>query len=168
MSASEAGNGFPSIPGVSHPSEACRLHLLDFGPEFERGVITHEPPNRNIDAEYAVLVSKTDPDGNEIAGIRTPHVTVPLATYTGWNFRSHGSSDAALKGTVGSYFPLPASVDERQATGDGRESVEERYGSVNAYVSEIEAAARELVAQRLLLEEDLERYVAAAATLSLG
>ena len=31
---------------------------------------------------------KTDEDGNEIAGIRLPDVTVPLATYTGWSLRS--------------------------------------------------------------------------------
>jgi hypothetical protein len=29
-------------------------------------------------------VPKTDSDGNDIAGIRLPELTVPLATCTGW------------------------------------------------------------------------------------
>ena len=167
VAAAEAGQGFPSIPGVTHPSEPCRLHLLDFGEEFERGRITNEPPVRALDAEYAVLVPRTDADGNEFAGIRTPHVEVPLATHTGWNFRAPGSSERALKGTVGSYLPLARTAAERSASGDARPSVAERYRDTADYAGKIEAAARRLVEARLLLAEDLERYVAAAAGLSL-
>jgi Alpha/beta hydrolase domain len=35
-----------------------------------------------------LLVPQVDRDGNELSGIRLPNVAVPLATYTGWNFRS--------------------------------------------------------------------------------
>ena len=35
-----------------------------------------------------LLVTQVDADGNELSGIRLPNVAVPLATYTGWNFRS--------------------------------------------------------------------------------
>lgn len=167
VAASEAGAGFPSIPGVTHPSEPCRHFLLDFGDSFDTGIISQDPPERDLGAEYAVLIPQIDDDGNERAGIRTPHVEVPLATYTGWNYRAPGSSDKALKGTVGSYLAFAKSADERSETGDGRPSVRERYGDTAAYAREIEAAARRLVDARLLLEEDLERYVAAAAQLSL-
>ena len=34
------------------------------------------------------LVPSVDADGNEIGGIRLPIVSVPLATLTGWQFRS--------------------------------------------------------------------------------
>ena len=34
-----------------------------------------------------LLVPQVDEDGNERAGIRLPEIAVPLATYTGWNFR---------------------------------------------------------------------------------
>ncbi len=168
VTAVEAAAGFPTIPGVAHPTEPCRLQRLDFGPEFEHGVITNEPPERNPDAEYAVRVPATDAAGNEVGGIRTPHVAVPLATYTGWNFREPGASEQALKGTVGSYFPLPATASDRDASGDSRESVQERYADTETYVAQIETAARHLVEARLLLEEDLERYVSAAARLELG
>jgi hypothetical protein len=33
---------------------------------------------------YPSYIPKVDSDGNDIAGIRLPELTVPLATYTGW------------------------------------------------------------------------------------
>ena len=35
---------FPGIPGVMIPSGANALPLYDFGPDFERGLLTREPP----------------------------------------------------------------------------------------------------------------------------
>jgi len=35
----------------------------------------------------ALLVPAVDEDGNDRAGHRLPDIAVPLATYTGWNFR---------------------------------------------------------------------------------
>lgn len=63
----------------------------------------------------------------------------------------------------GSYIPFADTAEERVATGDPRASIEERYADPGAYVREIESAARALVEQRLMLEEDVERCVAAAA-----
>jgi hypothetical protein len=63
----------------------------------------------------------------------------------------------------GSYIPFPDSPQERQMTGDPRRSILERYPDKAAYVAAIIAAARELVAQGLMLEEDVERCAAAAA-----
>ena len=40
------------------------------------------------------LVPNVDRDGNEVAGIQLPDQAVPLATYTGWNFRSPGHRPA--------------------------------------------------------------------------
>jgi len=37
---------------------------------------------------YPALVPKTDADGNDVAGIRLPDVTAPVATYTGWALRA--------------------------------------------------------------------------------
>ncbi len=115
-SAATAQQAFPAIPGARHPNELCRLHVQDFGNQFERGVISIEPPEVDLSREYPVYVPAIDADGNEIPGIRTPHVSIPLATYTGWNFRPDGSSGDALMGTVGSYFRLPGTIDERLAS----------------------------------------------------
>ena len=150
---------FPVIPGLVCPSEPSRLYVQDYGPDFERGIISEEPPGEEHSLEYTVLVPQVDAVGNELPGIRTPHVEVPLATFTGWNLRPKGSAEMATAGILGSYLPLATTANERRAGGDSRPSVEERYGSRAHYVRAIESAARRLVEQRLLLEEDVERYV---------
>jgi hypothetical protein len=48
-------------------------------------------------------------------------------------------------------------------TGDPRRSILERYPNAEAYVAAITAAARQLVEEGLMLEEDVERATAAAA-----
>jgi hypothetical protein len=62
----------------------------------------------------------------------------------------------------GSYIPLPETPEERRATGDPRRSILERYPNAEAYIEAIRAAARQLVEQGLMLEEDVERAVVAA------
>ncbi|CAN5602511.1 alpha/beta hydrolase domain-containing protein [soil metagenome] len=162
VTAAEAGAGFPTIPDVSHPDEPSRLHVQDFGPEFGQGIVTREPPVVDRDREYAVLVPGIDGDGNERAGIRAPHVSAPLATYTGWNYRPEGQSARALKGTVGSYFPFPSTTAERAESGDTRLSIQERYLSSADYALRVETEAGRLVDARLLLDEDAGRYIEAA------
>jgi len=51
---------------------------------------------------------------------------------------------------------------EREASGDLRPSLEERYASQEDYVARVQAAAAALVADRLILEEDVARVVEAA------
>ena len=74
-----------SIPGVSFPPEVTRAMRLDYGPETHLGRTVKLPAEAG--EEYPALVSDLDEDGNEIAGIRLPDLTVPLATYSGWNLR---------------------------------------------------------------------------------
>ena len=62
----------------------------------------------------------------------------------------------------GSYVPFAKTKAEREASGDPRPSIEERYGSRAAYVAKVKAAADALVAERLLLPADAAAYVAAA------
>ena len=109
--------------------------------------------------EYAVLVPQVDADGNEVAGVRMPTVEVPLATYTGWNYRSPGDADRALAGVVGSYVPFADDEDIKTTRGDSRMSTKERYRSRDHYVQQVAKAAQRLVDQRLLLAEDADRYV---------
>ena len=40
---------------------------------------------RRIVGEYPVYAMKVDKDGNGVDGVRLPDITVPVATYTGWN-----------------------------------------------------------------------------------
>ena len=112
---------------------------------------------------YTVLVPQVDEDGNDAAGVRAPMVQAPLATYTGWNLRSKGFGHGAMHEFTGSTIGLPETAEERAATGDPRKSIQERYGNAAGYVAAIRAAAEKLVAERLMLPEDVERCVAAAA-----
>jgi len=90
-------------------------------------------------------------------------VGAPLGTYCGWNLRARGFGQGAMHEFSGSYIPLAETSEERRATGDPRRSILERYPNAKAYVAAITAAARQLVEQRLMLEEDIERAAAAAA-----
>jgi alpha/beta hydrolase family protein len=153
---------FPAIPGVATPRAPNPLPLLDFGPEVERGILK-EPPDLVQGKQYTVLVPSVDRDGNDVPGVRAPMVAVPLGTYTGWNVRARGHGHGSQQRFEGSYIPLPESPEERQETGDPRLSILERYRDKPAYVAAITAAARELVAQGLMLEEDVARCTEAAA-----
>jgi Alpha/beta hydrolase domain len=161
-SASEVKARFPQIPGVICPNHPDRLFVQEHGPEFERGMIAKEPPEEDQAKEYAVLVPQVDAYGNDQPGIRTPHIEVPLATFTGWNLRLSGCAANDLASLNGSYLPFAKTAGERHASGDPRPSLEERYRSRAHYVRAIAIAAQRLVEQRLLLEEDADRYVALA------
>ena len=118
-----------------------------------------EPPAR-IDNVYGALVCAVDADGNEVTGIRLPPIAVPLGTYTGWNL--YRAQPRELADRDGSFIPFARAREERQAAGDPRPSLEERYGSRAAYVAAVEAAAQALVAERLLLPADAAAYVETA------
>jgi hypothetical protein len=153
---------FPAIPGVATPHGPNLLPLLDFGPDAEWGLLK-EPPQIVSGDGYAVLVPAVDNDGNDIAGVRAPMVQAPLGTYCGWNLRARGFGHGAMHEFSGSYIPLPETPEERRMTGDPRRSILDRYPDASAYVAAIAAAARQLVEDGLMLEEDVERVVAAAA-----
>jgi Alpha/beta hydrolase domain len=59
-------------------------------------------------------------------------------------------------------LPFARTKAEREANGDPRLSVEERYASHGAYVDAVKRAVDGLVEERLMLAEDAERYIEAA------
>ena len=148
---------FPDIPGVAVPRGPSGLCGLDYGPRVAEGVLDRQPPAVLEDQAYAVLVPAVNEDGNEIAGVRAPMVAAPLATYTGWNLRARHHGEGAMHEFTGSTLPFPDSEAERAMTGDPRRSAESRYTDRAGYTAAIGAAARALVAARLMLEEDVVR-----------
>jgi hypothetical protein len=110
-------------------------------------------------AVYGARVPQVDADGNDIAGIRLPPIAVPTATYTGWNLYKAPYPEGELCDREGSYLPFAATRAEREATGDHRLSLAERYVNRAAYVKQVKEAAQALVDARLLLFEDAARYV---------
>jgi hypothetical protein len=116
-------------------------------------MVTFEPPH--VGKQYVGLVPAVDEDGNARAGIRLPSVSVPIATYAGWNYRAAdiGSPDQFL-GEAGSIYPFAATPAARK-NGDSRRSISERYPSREYYLGKIALAARQLVNERFVLAEDL-------------
>ncbi len=150
---------FPHIPGVNTSARVHRAYRVDYGPRFEsEGVVTQEPPA--VGRQFPILVPSVDDDGNEVAGIRMPELAVPLATYTGWNlFNEKSGPPHEISSMVGSYIAFPLTRAARQATGDPRRSIEERYASRAEYLGLVAEAGLALVDGRLLLPGDLPAIV---------
>ena len=151
--------GFPVVPGVNYTGWYNPVDLLD----------KSSLPNMPIPGKsYTVLVPRTDADGNDIAGIRTVNVQVPVATYTGWALRRAPFAEGEDCALTGQYIPFAATRAERLAKGDPRLSLEERYRSHGHYVAQVALAADRLVRQRLLLEEDAEAIIIEAVESDVG
>jgi hypothetical protein len=144
---------FPVIPGVNKPHEANDAVRIDFGANWQNGVLGVQPPK--VGPAFPVIVPQVDADGNEQDGIRLPEITVPLATYTGWNLRdpSIGAPGQRLP-FEGSYIPFSKTAAERQRSGDPRKSIAERYANKDQYLAKYKTAVDTLVAQRWILKED--------------
>ncbi len=140
--------GFPAIPGAAMATLTNRV--------APPGDWVHPKP---AERAYRTLVCRVDSDGNEAAGIRLPDIAVPLATYTGWNEYKAPYPAGELADRDGSCLPFALDKAAREAAGDPRPSVAERYVSGADYVAKVRQAAEKLVAQRLLLAEDAERYI---------
>ncbi len=141
---------FPALPGVHSPLSIPGGYRADLG----------VPPQAPA---LPFLVPQVDGDGNELAGIALPDVAVPLATYTGWNFRnpSIGLPDELLPLT-GSYIPLPLTRAIGERDHDPRPSIEERYGSRARYQALVADRAAQLAEDGYLLREDIDAIVGRA------
>ena len=158
--------GWPGIPGAAAPEGHYRPLRLDPGPRwYTEGIADHAPPK--IGPPLETLVPMVDADGNEVAGIRLPHVAVPLATYTGWNLRDASwGAGGMLTRWMGSYLAFPRTQAEGSRLADPRRSVEERYRTHDEYVAQVERVCRELVAGGYLLERDAAALIREAAALA--
>ncbi len=148
---------FPRLPGVEYDGLVNGVRVTDYA-TF--------PPSEG--APYPVFVPNVDDDGNDIAGIRLPYVDVPLATYLGWNLTRAPYAKGALCSVTGSTLPFPATRAEREATGDSRLSVNERYSSHEDYVNKVTNAVQRMVDKHWLLEEDFDHYVETARIRDIG
>ena len=142
---------FPAIPDVAYTGSYNSLRLSD-----NRSI----PPVRG--EAYTVLVGRTDTDGNMRDGIRPATLVAPIGTHTGWNLRRDGFGDGQQCSLTGAFIPFAVTRAEREAAGDPRLSLEERYPTHAAYVTAVSTAADALVRDRLLLRTDADALVARA------
>ncbi|MBC8006439.1 MAG: hypothetical protein H7X76_00145 [Prolixibacteraceae bacterium] len=154
----------PKIPGLTFEGLHNGSGDRDFGPRVSgnSGVIDLLIPQTK--AAHKILVPQVDVVGNDMAGIRHPFVEVPVATLLGWNTRTKEFGGPDLCDLLGSTIPLPKSRADAQAKGDPRPSLEELYGSHEAYVAKVAGAAKKLQAERLMLPEDVDMVVREAQT----
>ena len=154
---------YTRIPGSAWLSHLPQRLRMDFGADAEAGIVRYPPVERGT---YPVLVSAMDADCNDAAGIRLPDVAAPLATYTGWNVRHDEMGQGGLMTSgaplFGTTLPFPRTRAEREASGDPRPSIDERYASKDDYLARVRAAAEALVRSRYLLDEDVEGIVEVA------
>src|SRR6266404_1642945 len=144
---------FPQIPNVQLPSEANTAYRLDYGPNWRDGILAVQPPQ--VGKPFPVLVPQVDADGNELGGIHLPEISVPLATYTGWNLRDPSTGASSQRVAFeGSFLPFPKNAAERKQSGDPRKSIAERYPNPEAYLEQFAHATDELIQQRWILPED--------------
>jgi hypothetical protein len=156
---------FARIPAARYPRHNPRPQRLDFGADGDAQRVDALPP-KVAGPPWGSLVSAVDADGNERAGIALPELAVPLATHTGWNLR-HADIGGAEQLLVfaGATLPFPRTRADREAAGDPRPSIEERYPSRAAYLARVREAAVRLASERYLLDEDVDRSVDVAARL---
>jgi len=151
--------GFPDIPGIRKPEVIRRPPALDFGPRWlTQGIIDNQPPKKL--GRYTVRVPKCDADGNDLGCLSPPEVAVPVATYTGWTLRSaEAGAEGELVSLRGSYIPFAISSADRKQAGDPRPSLQERYGTLDRYMTLLEAECRRREKEGYLLSEDVERIL---------
>ena len=148
-----------SLVGPNEVAYAGLPGLKYTGEYNEKPLVDHATVPPKAGPEYPVSLARVDDDGHAVAAIRLPAVEVPTATYLGWNLRKSGFGEGALCGLTGSTIPLARTRAEREASGDRRPSLEERYPTRAAYVAAVRSTAGRLAGERLLLPADAERMI---------
>ena len=87
----------------------------------------------------------------------------PLGTYLGWNVVAQGFHQGKLCNYAGGMIPFAKTRAEREAAGDSRLSLEERYKNHEGYVAAVRMAAEKAVRAGFLLQADADKLIADAA-----
>jgi Alpha/beta hydrolase domain len=159
--------GFPRIPGI--PAGIPGNFIMptfdyDWGPQFNpndgSGIPTLIPPV--IKRVINMKVPRVDTDGNEVGGVPVVMQLAPLGTYLGWNITAGGARpfhQGQICNYAGGMVPFAKTKAEREASGDARLSLQERYGDREGYVKAVRAAAGVAQAQGFLLANDAQLLI---------
>src|SRR5882672_2531133 len=170
VDATKEAMGFPDIPAVTALSKEIPGNFIvpvldyDWGPGFDyndtSGVPSTQPPP--IKRVIRMLAPRVDADGNELGGVPVVLRDAPLGTYLGWNVSAGGARpfhQGQICDYAGGMIPFARTQAEREAAGDPRMSLEERYKDHAGYVDAVRAAAAKAVAAGFLLQEDADALV---------
>jgi hypothetical protein len=160
----------PSILGLELTG-ARRQNPISFRPVFKamlRNLVEwietgKEPPDSRyiegrIDSEGEFHYA-TDADGNVEGGVRLPHMpkVLPSGRQAGAPLGVYSGLDPDYKDHVNFYAWIGGSFEPFSA-----EELAKRYPSREIYAELVESAAAALLADRFILDEDYEAYVASA------
>lgn len=169
--AEKSALGYPNLPGL-RPTVPERdfimpVHDYDWGPGFRAvdgsGVPSHAPPK--IKQVLPMYAPKVNADGNEVGGLPVVLLDAPLGTYLGWNVTADGARPFhknQICNYVGGMVPFARTAAERQANGDTRPSLQERYGSHEGYVQAVVKATDRAMKAGFLLKDDALALIEAA------
>ena len=155
--ATRSGIGFPDLSDVIIPNgpkaTPASLHLPNIGLPNQLFVTkyVHALPVIDVNEVYKSLAPKVDANGNALAGVLMPDVSVPLATYTGWNLRGAGHAPGEGCIASGSAIPLAISAAAKAVGHDSRASLADLYKGRADYQQKVDAAADKLVSAGYLL-----------------
>ena len=107
-------------------------------------------PYLNEVPRYVALVPKTDENGHDLGGVTMPFLSVPIATFTGWNLREPSVGFPRYRASfVGSILPFRS----------------EQLPPRDAYVGRFTAETLKLIGSRYLVREDLYDLISRAGEL---
>lgn len=154
--------GWPDVPGTPDPSRMLNvMPNYNFGKGLRHrdvsGVLTTVPPEQR--GTIPQLVPRVNADGNETSGIASVQLQVPLGTYLGWNEATSGFDAGGGCSFIGGFVPFARTRAERQASGDPRLSLEERYGDHAGFMAQVRKAVERQQAAGWLLPRDAERLL---------
>lgn len=133
---------FPAAIAIATPApdDIHHTYRLDFGPGFP-GKMTYEPAH--VLGTYPLLLPLAGADGNDLGGLRLPDISVPLATYVGWNLRTaEVGFPNHLIDYFGAYLPFTPQM------------IAARYQNEADYLRKFDASVAQLVNDGFLLHED--------------
>lgn len=157
--AREVAASFRRLPTAvaPDPEKVPILPRLDLGPDADRGIGRFPVTLVGV---WPTFVAAVDGDGNEIAGVRLPEVSQPVATYTGWNPRGDEmGGEGQILPMFGSTIPFTATAADRARTGDPRPSIAERDRDRDDYVARARAAADQPARDGYILRQDLDLVI---------
>ncbi len=153
---------WPRTPEIPAPKVVHQAYRAHYGPEWEQGRITLQPPH--LGPAFVALVPQVDERGNEIAGVPNLETMVPLGSFVPWNLRPAGADGAReLTDFYGSFLPFARDPQQAQLWHDPRPDLSTLYpqGEVS-FLHQVEAALEHLQEHRWILPLDVERARAEA------
>jgi hypothetical protein len=168
VAANKYAMGFPSLPQlrstIPEPDFIMPVLDYDWGPQFNAtdgsGIASLAPPP--IKQVLPMFAPRVNSDGNEFGGVPVVLLEAPLGTYLGWNITAGGARpfhQGQICNYVGGMIPFAKTMSERQALGDPRPSLQERYGDHAGYVNAVVKAVERVQKSGFLLPEDGQRLI---------